>query len=187
MSYKSLKNQVESCTLCPLSETRNHAVIGEGVLNAKVVIVGEAPGAQEDLIGKPFVGKSGNLLDQLLEEAGFYRGKNIYITSINKCRPPENRDPTQKEVKACLPFLWDQLKIIQPEVIVCLGRIAAQTLIDKKLKVTQEHGNFYKKDGFLYMPTIHPAAVLRTPSLRPVVQKDLETLNNKLKDLEKRA
>lgn len=173
---KALLGELNTCQKCGLCQERTQPVLGAGVPNARIVIVGEAPGKNEDEQGKPFVGRSGQLLDKMLEEVGLSRNENVFITNIVKCRPPENRDPAPDEIAACRPYLDRILEIIDPKVILCVGRISAQRLIDPKFKVTQQHGEIHYLDGRIIMGTFHPAAVLRTPSNRPLVEEDLRKL-----------
>jgi len=179
-----LQKKVESCTACKLAETRTKVVFGVGNPEARVMFVGEAPGANEDLQGEPFVGRAGQLLDKMLLAAGFSRYENIYIANMAKCRPPQNRDPAADEVGACIDFLRAQVKIIKPLVIVCLGRVAAQAIISPDFKVTKQHGEFIEKNGTLMMGTYHPAALLRFSANKPDAFADLLALREKLAELE---
>lgn len=172
-SLEQLEREVSACRACALCQSRTNTVFGVGVPGARVMFVGEAPGANEDKQGQPFVGRAGELLDRLLLGAGFSRSENIYIANILKCRPPENRDPTPQETAACISFLHRQIAAINPEYIVCLGRIAAGVLISPDFKVTAQHGKFYEKDGRQYMGTFHPAALLRNPNHKPATFDDL--------------
>ena len=169
--WKTLENNCLICKKCPLCETRTNVVFGEGNINSKVMFVGEGPGEQEDIQGKPFVGRSGKLLDKMLEEIGLSRNKNIYIANIVKCRPPKNRDPLPDEQKICIDWLRSQFVLINPKIIVTLGRIAATCIIKSDLKITKEHGYIYKKKDILMFPTFHPAALLRDPS-KMILAKD---------------
>ena len=143
--WKTLENNCLVCEKCPLCQTRTQVVFGDGSINSKVLFVGEGPGEQEDIQGKPFVGRSGKLLDEMLEEIGLSRNKNIYIANIVKCRPPKNRDPFPDEQKVCIDWLRSQFVLINPKIIVTLGRIAATCIIKPDLKITKEHGYIYKK------------------------------------------
>jgi len=178
-----LRQTVENCTACPLAETRTKVVFGVGNPHAKVMLIGEGPGANEDLQGEPFVGRAGILLDKMLLAAGFSRGDNIYIANMVKCRPPQNRDPSPEETAACIGYLREQIAIIKPRIIVCLGRVAAQAMIDPGFRVTKEHGRFTEKDGILYMGTYHPAALLRFSSNKPDAFADLLSVREKLAEL----
>ncbi len=182
-NLQTLEAQCQSCQNCPLGKTRTNLVFGVGVPNAKVMFVGEGPGAQEDAQGKPFVGLSGQLLDKYLNLIDLDRNKNIYIGNMVKCRPPLNRDPKQEETEACLPWLRKQVKALQPRIIVCLGRIAAQRLISTDFRVTRQHGEFIEKGGILMMGTFHPAALLRNPSQKADALADFQTLRDKMTEL----
>ncbi len=171
-AWKTLENNCLICKKCPLCETRTNVVFGEGNTSSKVMFVGEGPGEQEDLQGKPFVGRSGKLLDKMLEEIGLSRKKNIYIANIVKCRPPKNRDPLPEEQKQCMDWLRSQFVLINPKIIVTLGKIAATSMIKPDLKITKEHGSIYKKKDILMMATFHPAALLRDPSKVNLAKQD---------------
>ena len=179
-----LHAQCSSCQNCPLGQTRTNLVFGVGSPTAKVLFVGEGPGEQEDLQGEPFVGKSGQLLDKYLSLIDLDRsGSKIYIANIVKCRPPHNRDPQPEESEACMPWLRKQVRILRPRIIVCLGRIAAQRLIDPDFRVTREHGVFREKGGILFMGTFHPAALLRNPSQKKDALADFQALREKMEEL----
>lgn len=167
-----LRNQCLECTACPLCRERISAVFGVGNIHADIVFVGEGPGQQEDLSGEPFVGAAGKLLDEMLNIIDLNR-YNCYITNIVKCRPPHNRDPLPQEQEACIGYLKKQLELIQPKIIVCLGRIAAQRLIKEDFRITREHGTWFDKDGVQYMAMYHPSALLRDLNKRPETFSDL--------------
>ena len=158
-------------------------VFGVGDENADIMLVGEGPGENEDLKGEPFVGKAGQLLDKYLAVIDLDRKKNIYIANIVKCRPPKNRDPLPEEQEACIPWLRAQTRLIQPNIIVCLGRIAAQRLIDPEFRVTKQHGQFIKKGNILFMGTFHPAALLRNEAQKPDALSDFLALREKIAEL----
>jgi len=158
-------------------------VFGYGNVNSKILFVGEGPGFHEDIQGKPFVGRSGKLLDSLLEEINLTREK-IYIANIVKCRPPENRDPLPEEQELCINWLRNQFYIIKPKIVVALGRIAALKIISPNLKITKDHGIFLLKKQTWFMPTLHPAAVLRNISKKPDVQSDFQKLKSKIIELD---
>lgn len=179
----ALRGSVESCKKCELAQSRTNAVFGEGNPKAAVMFVGEAPGENEDLRGRPFVGRSGMLLDQMLAEVGLYRDKNIYITNMIKCRPPQNRDPKPEEVELCLDYLRDQVRIIRPKIIVCVGRIAAMSLIEKNYKVTKQHGEFIKRAGVYMTGMFHPAALLRNPTQKPAAAEDFLRLKELIQNV----
>ncbi|MCQ2481030.1 MAG: uracil-DNA glycosylase [Clostridia bacterium] len=180
--WESLKKDCYNCHRCDLCNTRTNLVFGVGNENAEVLFVGEGPGANEDMQGKPFVGRSGQLLDKYLEYIDLYRDKNIYIANMVKCRPPENRDPSDKEMDCCIEWLREQTRLMRPKIIVCLGRISAQRLIGKDFKVTQQHGQFIEKGGILFMGTFHPAALLRNPNNKPLALDDFIALRDKIKE-----
>lgn len=176
MTLNELRAECLSCQKCALGETRTNLVFGVGVKNAEVMFVGEGPGENEDLTGEPFVGRAGKLLDDMLHIIDLDRRKNIYIANIVKCRPPKNRDPLGTEQEACIGWLNQQIALIKPKIIVCLGRIAAMVLIKEDFKITREHGQFFEKDRIKYMALYHPAALLRDPRRRPETFEDLKAL-----------
>ena len=182
MELSELQNECLACRRCPLCETRTHVVFGQGVPNAEVLFVGEGPGASEDEQGLPFVGRSGQLLDHYLEAVDLSRDKNVFIANIVKCRPPQNRDPLPEETQACLPWLRRQFQLLQSKIVVCLGRVAAQQLIDPGYSVTHDHGKFVEKGGTLFMATYHPAALLRYPVNKPAVFGDFVALRAKIRE-----
>ena len=171
MDLNSLKKNCDGCTGCDLAATRTQVVFGVGSENARVMFVGEGPGENEDLQGEPFVGRAGKLLDKFLAAIDLDRSK-IYIANMVKCRPPKNRDPRPEEQEACIGYLREQVRIIRPRLIVCLGRISAKRLIDPEFKVTVQHGQIFKKNGLLMMGTFHPAALLRNPNNKPAAFED---------------
>jgi uracil-DNA glycosylase family 4 len=172
---QQIAKEIEKDPTCPLRDSRTHTVPGEGSSTAKVVFIGEAPGQDEDEQGRPFVGRSGQLLRRTIEEVGF-AADDYWIGNVIKCRPPGNRDPSTEEVEHCKHYLFAQLVIIQPKVIVTLGRYSLQLLIDPDLKITKIRGQHIKKDGQLYLPTFHPSAVLRSGmELLPDFRRDIAT------------
>ena len=183
-NLNELKNACASCEKCALSGTRTNLVFGVGNPQAEILFVGEGPGENEDLQGEPFVGKAGQLLDKYLNVIALDRSKNVYIANIVKCRPPQNRDPSEEEQEACIGWLREQTKLIKPKIIVCLGRIAAQRLISPEFKVTKEHGQFVKKGNIYFMGTFHPAALLRNEAQKADALKDFQNLREKIKELE---
>jgi len=169
--------KVNECTLCGLCETRKHAVPGTGVMNPKVMVIGEAPGAQEDKTGEPFVGPAGKYLDDWMGALKLFRGRDLFIGNIIKCRPPENRDPLPDEKEACLPYLQRQIQIVKPKTILCVGRIAAQILTGGSAGIGQLRTKQYKFEGIPMIVTYHPSAVLRYPQdYRKPVWEDLQQL-----------
>jgi DNA polymerase len=179
---EKLRVSIQGCDKCALCEKRTNIVFGEGNPETQVMFVGEAPGATEDLAGRPFCGRSGKLLDEVLEMHGFDR-TNVYIANTVKCRPPENRDPLNLEREACLPILRAQFKIIRPKIVVCVGRIAAMGLISPDFRVSADRGRFFDKNGTLFTAIYHPAAVLRNINLRPDLYLDVRKVRKKLGEL----
>ncbi len=182
-SFEELRADCMQCNKCRLGDTRTNLVFGVGNPKAKVLFIGEGPGEQEDLKGEPFVGRSGQLLDKMLSAVGLSRAENIYIANMVKCRPPQNRDPKPDEQDICMEWLREQVRLIQPKIIVCLGRISAQRIISPDFKVTKEHGEFIERNGVLLMGTFHPAALLRNPNNKPAAFDDFLKLRDKLEEL----
>lgn len=182
-SWEALQTDCMQCMKCELGRTRTKLVFGVGNPAAEVLFIGEGPGEQEDLRGEPFVGRGGKLLDQYLTAIDLDRNRNIYIANMVKCRPPGNRDPRPEEQEACLGWLREQFRLIQPKIVVCLGRISAQKLIDPGFRVTKEHGQFTEKSGILFMGTFHPAALLRNPRQKPEALEDFLALRDKIQEV----
>ncbi|MBR2957000.1 MAG: uracil-DNA glycosylase [Clostridia bacterium] len=182
-NWEQLKNDCMGCTKCPLATTRTKLVFGVGNENAKVLFIGEGPGANEDLQGEPFVGRGGQLLDKFLAAVDLDRKKNIYIANMVKCRPPQNRDPSPEEQNECIGWLREQTRLLKPKIIVCLGRISATRLISPDFKVTKQHGQFFDKNGTLMMGTFHPAALLRNPNQKPEALEDFIALREKIMEV----
>ena len=182
-SWEELKCECAGCQKCGLGATRTNLVFGIGNENAEVLFIGEGPGEQEDLKGEPFVGRSGQLLDKYLDAIGLDRKKNIYIANMVKCRPPQNRDPQPAEQDACICWLREQVRLMKPKIIVCVGRISAQRLIGQDFKVTKQHGEFIEKNGVLMMGTFHPAALLRNPNNKPQALEDFLKLRDKINEV----
>ncbi len=181
MNLCELKAVCSECTKCSLCETRTNCVFGVGNEHAKIMFVGEAPGEQEDLSGTPFVGRAGQLLDKFLYAVDIKR-EDVYIANILKCRPPKNRDPLPKEEDACIDYLRQQVAIIDPDVIVCLGRISAMRLIKPDFKITKEHGTWFKKGRYLMTAVYHPAALLRDPRKKEDMLEDMKKIKQKLSE-----
>lgn len=179
-SWNELEAACLACRKCGLCEGRHHVVFGTGCRDAKVLLIGEGPGENEDLQGEPFVGRGGILLDKLLAAVDLDRKTNVYIANIVKCRPPKNRDPLPQEQEACIDWLRNQVKLLNPQLIVCLGRIAAMKLIKPDFRITREHGTFFKKGDILMTATFHPAALLRNPAQKPEAFEDFLTLRKKI-------
>lgn len=182
LSWQELEEQCQSCTACPLCETRHNVVFGVGDRGADLMFVGEGPGEQEDLRGEPFVGPAGQLLDDMLSIIDVDR-TNCYIANIVKCRPPRNRDPQEPEQEACIDYLRNQFALIQPKVVVCLGRIAALRLIDPNYRITRSHGQWVQRNGVWFTAIYHPSALLRDPGKRPETFDDLLSIREKLREL----
>ena len=182
-SWEVLEQKTLSCTACGLCETRHNVVFGVGNRQTDVLFVGEGPGEQEDLQGEPFVGPAGKLLDDMLSILDLDRSSNCYIANIVKCRPPRNRDPLETEQEACIGYLRNQVALIKPKIIVCLGRIAAKKLIDPEFRITRQHGQWFRRGEFWMMATFHPSALLRDVSKRPDAFDDLMALRAKMKEL----
>lgn len=174
-ALQELAKEVEKCTRCPLHKTRTQAVLEDGSPEAEVVFVGEAPGREEDLQGKPFVGRAGKLLTKIIESIGFKR-EEVYITNILKSRPPQNRNPLALEIEACEPYLKRQLEVIQPKVICALGTIAAQTLLKTTTPISRLRGSVHYYEGIPLIPTYHPAALLRNPGWKRETWEDMKLL-----------
>lgn len=183
MELQALQQECLACRRCGLCETRHSVVFGQGAVHAEVMLVGEGPGANEDEQGLPFVGKSGQLLDHYLEAVDLSRDKNVYIANIVKCRPPQNRDPLPEESAACMPWLRQQFQLIRPKIVVCLGRVAAQRMLDPGFSISRDHGKFFDKQGTLFMATYHPAALLRYPDNKPAVFGDFVALRQKITEI----
>ena len=177
-----LKERCRLCRACPLCATRTNVVFGVGPEKTDIVFVGEGPGQQEDLTGEPFVGAAGKLLDDMLSIIDLSR-KNCYIANIVKCRPPQNRDPLPQEQDACIGFLEQQLAILQPKMIICLGRIAAMRMIRPDFRITRDHGTWTERNGVHYTALFHPSALLRDPYKRPETFRDLLLIRNKMQQL----
>ena len=179
-NWETLKNECLNCRRCGLCETRHHVVFGVGPQDAEVLFIGEGPGEQEDLKGEPFVGRGGKLLDDMLELIDLDRTK-IYIGNMVKCRPPKNRDPLETEQMACAEWLQRQIALLQPKIIVCLGRISAMKFIKPDFRITKEHGQWFDIDGRRVMALYHPAALLRDPNKRPETFDDLKRLQAEIR------
>ena len=182
-NFEELRENCLNCRRCGLCETRTNVVVGVGNPRSKVMFIGEGPGENEDLQGEPFVGRGGQLLDKMLAAVDLDRKTNVYIANIVKCRPPKNRDPLPEEQEACIGWLRNQVALIRPKIIVCLGRIAAMRIIKPDMKITREHGQFFEKNGTLMMATLHPAALLRNPNQKPAAFEDFLKLREKIDEL----
>ncbi len=182
-SLEQLKTEVLNCVKCPLHETRNNAVFGNGNPNAKIMVIAEAPGYYEDKSGVVFQGKSGELLDNIFAACGFKRDEHIFISNIVKCRPPNNRTPNEIEKSTCLSYLFEQIEIIKPKIIILLGATALKGLIDPNARITQVRGKWIEWQGCLVMPTYHPSALLRNPAMKRPVWEDFKKVVAKYREL----
>ena len=183
MDWNALEQTCMGCQRCALADGRHNVVFGVGSRDAEVLFVGEGPGENEDLQGEPFVGRAGKLLDDMLELIDLDRKKNVYIANIVKCRPPHNRDPLNTEQDACIGYLRNQVALLKPKIIVCLGRIAAMRLIREDYRITREHGQWVEKAGVAMTALYHPAAILRDPGKRPETFDDLKNLQAKIRQV----
>ena len=181
--WEGLKRECAECVNCGLCEQRRHVVFGVGNESADVMFVGEGPGEQEDIQGIPFVGPAGKLLDDMLSIIDLSRQENIYIANIVKCRPPRNRDPLETEQDACIGYLRNQVALIKPKVIVCLGRVAAKRLIDPEYRITRQHGTWVQKGNIWMTAIYHPSALLRDVSKRPETFEDLLCIRDKITEV----
>ena len=178
LDWESLETQCLSCNRCDLCQTRTTVVFGVGPKNADIMFIGEGPGEQEDLQGEPFVGAAGKFLDEMLSIIDLGR-HNCYIANIVKCRPPRNRDPQEEEQEACIDYLRNQVALIKPKIIVCLGRIAAKKIINPDYRITREHGQWVYNNGVWMTAIYHPSALLRDLSKRPDTFMDLLSIRSK--------
>ena len=183
MDMDTLKAECLACTRCELCTTRTNVVFGQGAPDAEVLFVGEGPGQSEDEQGLPFVGRSGQLLDKYLFAIDLDRSKNCYIANIVKCRPPHNRDPLETEQDACIGYLRNQVALVKPKIIVCLGRIAAKRLIDADYRITRQHGQWVERNGVWMTAIYHPSALLRDVSKRPETFDDLLAIRAKIREI----
>ncbi len=181
-TWSQLEQNIAACDKCGLCTKRTNTVVGEGSRSAQVLLVGEGPGAQEDRLGRPFVGAAGRLLDSMLEAVPLRR-EQVYIANIVKCRPPGNRVPAEAEARACLPYLQAQIQLIAPRLIICLGNTAARYLVDEQAKVSRDRGRWIQRAGLHILITYHPAALLRDESLYINAWRDMMLLRRALKEL----
>ena len=182
MNWEALEKTCRNCTWCGLCETRTNVVFGVGNKQADVLFVGEGPGEQEDLQGEPFVGPAGKLLDDMMSIIDLDR-TGCYIANIVKCRPPHNRDPLETEQAACIEYLRNQVALMKPKIIICLGRIAAKKLIDPEYRITRQHGTWVQKGGVWMTAIYHPSALLRDVSKRPETFDDLLSIREKIREI----
>lgn len=182
LDWEQLEQKCQSCVRCGLCQTRTNVVFGVGKRDADIMFIGEGPGEQEDLQGEPFVGAAGKLLDDMMAIIDLNR-ENSYIANIVKCRPPGNRDPKDEEQDACIDYLRNQFALVQPQIVVCLGRVAAKKVIDPNFRITDSHGRWWCRNGFWMTAIYHPSALLRDPSKRPETFEDLMGIRAKLKEV----
>lgn len=181
-TWESLRQECLQCRGCALAETRTNVVFGVGATDAEILFVGEGPGQHEDEQGVPFVGRGGQLLDDMMEMIGLDRTK-VYIANVVKCRPPQNRDPLNVEEDACMGYLRRQMALLRPKILVCLGRIAAKAMIKEDFKITREHGQWFARDGVQMTAIYHPAALLRDPTKKPDTFADLRSIRTKIREI----
>ncbi len=180
---EDLQRSILDCRKCDLYKTRNIPIFGEGNRYAPIFIIGEAPGRDEDLQGRPFIGKSGQLLDKILAACNFTRTDHVFISNIVRCRPPENRVPTPREAEICMPYLLKQIELVNPKILVLLGATALKYMAGANHRITKERGNWLDINGRLAMPVYHPAALLRDPSLKRDTWEDFKKIFFKYREL----
>jgi uracil-DNA glycosylase family 4 len=181
LTLEEVKKELGDCKRCKLHRTRRTIVFGEGNKKAKLMIIGEGPGYDEDVQGMPFVGKAGQLLTKILQSISLQR-EEVYITNIVKCRPPQNRNPEPDEIQSCTPFLMKQIDVIRPKIICALGTFSAQTLLKTNTKITALRGRFYEMAGIKVLPTYHPAYLLRNPDKKREVWEDMKQIAQRMKE-----
>ncbi len=184
LSWSDIEQHIASCTCCPLCRTRQRPVMGRGSHQADIMLIAEAPGAQEDRQGIPFVGNSGEILDRLLGDCRLSR-EEIYITNIIKCHPPGNRDPQEAEKEACFPYLKYETFLLKPGIIVCLGSVAARRIIAPDFRITRQHGTWIYRKNCALTATYHPSAILRDPSKYEEVKRDFREIVKKRAEMTK--
>ena len=182
ISWEQLYDEIGACNKCRLCQTRSNVVPGEGDVNADIMFIGEGPGRDEDLQGRPFVGRSGELLTRMIEAIGLKRSE-VYICNIVKCRPPQNRNPEVDEAQACMNYLRAQFALVRPKIIVLLGKIACRYTLNAEISVMREHGRWYERKGVYFMPTFHPSALLRDPTKKRDAWEDFQKIRDKLNEI----
>ena len=182
VSWPQLHEDIHACHKCRLCETRNNVVPGEGDAHARLMFIGEGPGRDEDLQGRPFVGRSGELLTRMIHAIGLERDE-VYICNIVKCRPPQNRNPEPDEAAACMNYLRAQVALVRPQVIVLLGKVACRYTLNQEISVMRDHGKWFERKGTWFMPTFHPSALLRDPSKKRDAWEDFQKIRDKLSEL----
>lgn len=183
VSWSSLLAEVRDCEKCGLCRGRLNTVPGEGDPAADLMFIGEGPGAEEDRLGRPFVGRSGELLTRMIHAIGLERAE-VYICNVVKCRPPGNRNPDPVEAEACLPYLRAQVALVRPKVIALLGRVVCQYTLREPVSITRDHGRWFERKGVWMMPTFHPAALLRDPARKREAWEDFQKLRDKLREVQ---
>ena len=183
VSWSELMEEIGGCEKCRLSQTRGNVVPGEGNPRARLMFIGEGPGQEEDRQGRPFVGRSGELLTRMIHAIGLERSE-VYICNIVKCRPPQNRNPEPDEAAACLGYLREQVALVRPRVVVLLGKVACQYTLREQVFITRDHGRWFEQKGVWFMPTFHPSALLRDPAKKRDAWEDFQKIRDKLKELE---
>ena len=181
-ALEELERLCQQCRRCSLYKNRKNLVFGSGNKDAVLMFIGEGPGKDEDERGLPFVGRSGRLLDKILEAVEIKR-EDVYIANIVKCRPPGNRNPKEEEKEACIPFLRKQVALIRPRILVCLGSVAAQAIIDKNYRITVDHGKWVERKGFFLTATYHPSALLRVPARKKEAWEEFKNIKKKLEEI----
>ena len=183
VSWAQLEADVAACSRCRLCETRTNVVPGEGNPRAKLMFIGEGPGRDEDLQGRPFVGRSGELLTRMIRAIGLER-EDVYICNVVKCRPPQNRNPEPDEAEACLNYLRAQVALVQPKVVVLLGKIACRYTLREEISVMRDHGKWFERKGVWFMPTFHPSFLLRDPARKREAWEDFQKIRQKLSEFD---
>ena len=186
VSWDSLGAEMAECRRCRLCQTRTHVVPGEGDPGARLMFIGEGPGQEEDRQGRPFVGRSGELLTRMIAAIGLERSQ-VYICNIVKCRPPNNRNPEPDEAQACLGFLRAQFALVRPDVVALLGKVACRYTLKEEIPISRDHGRWFERKGVWFMPTYHPSALLREPSLKRAAWEDFQKLKARLEELDGNA
>ena len=185
LTLQTLTDKIKKCTRCDLCQSKIHIVYGDGVSNPEVLVIGDCPDYDADIKGYPAVGKAGELLDKMLMAIKLDRKTNCYITNVIKCRPPQDREPSSEEKDACFSFLEAQIKVLKPKMLLCLGRIAAQTILDSEDSMSNMHGNFYEYNKIPLMVTYHPNALLKNAELKKPAWDDLKKFRSKLDEISK--
>jgi DNA polymerase len=183
-TFEELEKSIIGCNKCKLANGRKNIVFGTGNKNASVMFIGEGPGADEDAQGEPFVGRAGKLMNMAFEGIGIKR-EAVYIANVVKCRPPQNRNPEKEEANACLDYLRNQVMLVKPKIIVLLGSVALKNILGEDYGITASRGKWIEKKGILYMPTWHPAALLRDEAKKIEFWKDLKEVKSKMEELER--